>query len=618
MRGNLRVLMAPPGGFPTKYKRDPFDLVRGIPPSKLAALLKASAIGIELHCQLDIKNDDYETAVGTIIRKSLVQISGENIFNLTAPLRVRHQTVKRDYRTLWVADGFSSDGADRVFEFDHWPMDDHTLSVHAISTAPTSYVITYRGFPSDDKEQVLAIVRSYFGGPEMQREIARLVREDKENSPGLDDKAVALAIAEKLEVKVQTLQIDNVMTVTAAVYCDPPTVNPDAWLAWKDRLGISPFVVGESTVIDICQPMRCTECHAGDHECDFCPFRAVPGWKTGLAINNPPRPAPPVAPPRILAHSSATLPAPVTAAPLWPTSVSTPTEYAHHEQPQAPSAPSAHALEYAHARPAPHTTENAYPQDLRAYNAPRPASPAARAPGPLPTNDRSLQASVYAPAVQRGGDYAYNAPQLPAYPTHHEALPRQNTLSYENGQRAPAPPRRDHQLHGYDPTGPREDRARVQGAYAQPLGGRRVQDYPLDTRNVDPYHAHEQANGETAPPPAYRPRDPQHWQQPASNLPSAQNPRPQQAPPPPPQYSYAHPQPGPSHAAQAQYAHHSGQYDGDERYEDYAQDFVEPHPAGGYQNQGGAHFRGRGGGRGGPRNSRRMNRAQNGGHLPPR
>ncbi|KAL1944847.1 hypothetical protein VTO73DRAFT_2467 [Trametes versicolor] len=305
---NYQFTPVPPGGFPTVWLADPDGLFTGLSPARGVALRGEEACFIARIYNLThmTQNDLRQGAalVGNIVR----HVTGEtNVLvvppqadwpatpNTPAP-RPRHPL---SFAVL----GISVESVLRMLRQTTWSTVMGTIHVSRAAIGVTRFMFVVAGFAHDHNGSILNAVFSVFSGPVVLPLITQLVQThpDYRDIPAND---AARAILASLEVRVSTLQNGN---ISAAVFCDPPTLTPSRWVEWRATTAAVPFLHPLNSTGIARRSIPCAGCHGEDHPTHLCPFQDVPGWNApppgtdwaqpgfGPGHGAPPPPPPPPA-----------------------------------------------------------------------------------------------------------------------------------------------------------------------------------------------------------------------------------------------------------------------------------------------------------------------------------
>lgn len=278
--GIITVMEKPPGGFPEKHGRDPLDLVRGMLRTTVSSwetCPEDSYFGVEL---LGYTDEDDPGAARELVVRTITALTGATGFRVDAPPPPGLRGPEGDFSPLFLVSEMPPAKTRTLKARRAWPTPDASLYVHRALRSPSLFVLGYFGFVSDDKNHVQQVITQNWLSPDFQKELMIAIAKDPRTPKNavLDIVARDIVLSVRIDVR-KVVGGKNHGAVAAAVYCDPPTSVHEDWISWRDRLLEMPLAnrYGREA-IKILPPMRCSGCHAGDHNYSDCPFRVLPGW----------------------------------------------------------------------------------------------------------------------------------------------------------------------------------------------------------------------------------------------------------------------------------------------------------------------------------------------------
>lgn len=301
----------PEGGFPPIHRADPDGLFTGLTQARGVALREENAIIVTVH-NLGFPPRQQVRPATRAIMSVIRQITGELNPLIVPPERDWSAANPRqvDPPAFGVI-GLTVEGALRVLARSTWSAPLITIHVASAAVAVTRFMFVISDFSHDHNGSILKSVFAVFSGPAVLPHILHHVQSHP-NYADVHESVAASAILASLEVRVSTLDGG---ALSAAVFCDPPTMVPSRWAAWRARVASLPFnhPLNSTGVVRRLPP--CEACGGEDHPTNQCPFQDVPGWNApapGTQWSQPGYEAPPdVAPtnaapppPPTVAHSA--------------------------------------------------------------------------------------------------------------------------------------------------------------------------------------------------------------------------------------------------------------------------------------------------------------------------
>ncbi|OJT09201.1 hypothetical protein TRAPUB_14347 [Trametes pubescens] len=308
--GNFQFTPVPPGGFPTVWLADPDGLFTGLSPARGVALRGEEACFIARIYNLThmTQHDLRQGAalVGNIVR----HVTGETNVLVVPPQADWPITPNAPASRLhphplsFAVLGISVESVLRMLRQSTWSTLMGTIHVSRAAIGVTRFMFVAGGFAHDHNGSILNAVFAVFSGPVVFPLITQLVQTHPDYRDILVDDA-ARAILASLEVRVSTLQNGN---ISAAIFCDPPTLTPSRWVEWRATVAAVPFLHPLNSTGIARRSIPCAGCHGEDHPTHLCPFQDVPGWNApppgtdwaqpgfGPGHGAPPPPPPPPPP----------------------------------------------------------------------------------------------------------------------------------------------------------------------------------------------------------------------------------------------------------------------------------------------------------------------------------
>ncbi|TFK79468.1 hypothetical protein K466DRAFT_570218 [Polyporus arcularius HHB13444] len=171
-------------------------------------------------------------------------------------------------------------------------VDQHCLSTPEITIFCTritlenpQFLFRAGNFISKDPDLILETLRHAFVEPNMRARITALLRQNP-NYAGMDAEHAFLRFLTTIEMDIKEVPTSGMFSRTdtvVAVYCDPPTLNPERWLEWaRDFRAMKlqhPQFLNSANVLP---PIRCSGCHSVDHYLDQCEWPEMSDWRAPL------------------------------------------------------------------------------------------------------------------------------------------------------------------------------------------------------------------------------------------------------------------------------------------------------------------------------------------------
>ena len=161
-----------------------------------------------------------------------------------------------------------------------------TIFCHRPSLQNPQFLLRAGNFISKDPDLILETLRGAFVEENMKTRITALLRQNP-NYAGMDPEQSFLRFLTTIEFDSKEVRSGSGFfaktDVVIAVYCDPPTLNPERWLEWARDFRAQklqhPQFLNSATVLP---PIRCSGCHGADHYIDQCAWPEIPDWRAPL------------------------------------------------------------------------------------------------------------------------------------------------------------------------------------------------------------------------------------------------------------------------------------------------------------------------------------------------
>lgn len=290
------ILLAPEGGFPTKHLMGPGDLLRGITGTKRTGWEQLQDdekpllhFFVEVYKQGPRRDKIYLRQLRDVIVRQLGLLFGlkEADIILASPDPLEEgETPPSDHPTAWVLHLVPVWAAILMLQQVVWPHKDATLFLHPVYGGVPSFLAGWQGFRNPNRERIREAIIRALTAERPLKATANALNGGKSPVPD--------ACVEKARRMLSNISLNLFMIkdgadageIVASVYCEPPTLDPAAWLEWRQILrSVKINSIADSPAIAR-GPARCSGCHGGDHFDNECPFRAIPGWYGTLVLPN--------------------------------------------------------------------------------------------------------------------------------------------------------------------------------------------------------------------------------------------------------------------------------------------------------------------------------------------
>ncbi|EIW61239.1 uncharacterized protein TRAVEDRAFT_44060 [Trametes versicolor FP-101664 SS1] len=435
--GILNVLSEPEGGFPKKHAQSTRDLLRGLPESMAdtwEGLSGKNHAILEVFMQERRSDKPYLDAVERVIRTTFGKILDSTRLTLLSATEGQDAAASKTLSLIWMLYNCTDAEMATLAQQFVWPTPDLTACVHTVFVCIPEHLLTYTGFKIPYDVTIKKGVTAAFLQNEPFRALVKLLKLEHGDRAGVDYAAMARAVVQGIRVKPYRVgKADGPGEIVASVYCDPPTTNAGAWYTWQCALFNTTVTTDLNETATPRTPVRCSVCHAGDHDERNCPFEEVEGWfgKLNLGPLDVPAPQPPQPPPERApqpAPQPPQPPQPPTPAPIAqqappsqhaqrpPTRARTPQQRGHHHQGSS------------------REMQPPHPQNGALYQQPPPPYSSAAGAWPLPLPPPHAQPMLRQPYT---APYPPEAPYPPYYPQHQPYY--YHPQFYAQPQYAPAP-----------------------------------------------------------------------------------------------------------------------------------------------------------------------------------
>ncbi|KAJ8472837.1 hypothetical protein ONZ51_g8243 [Trametes cubensis] len=277
--GEVRFLSPPPGGFPDVNFSHPLALYDGSSRTRTLALedptlqnpvlVHIPGVGLPLPQQLNGLTGE----IGELTHSATGQ--SDPLIAPPAP-ELSQNGAPRTAPATWAVLHLPADAANRLIERRVWVSPRFALFAYGRPTQTQRYVFSLNGFRASRgyRAEVLGTILSAFTSAPFIDLTRRLLRDH----PAFGEMSEADVIHRTLDTLSIHIRVMEHGTLLVAVFCDPPTVDYEAWRSWRDAAMAMTY---DTPLHGAAVPWRappCDVCRGADHPTPMCPFLRIPGW----------------------------------------------------------------------------------------------------------------------------------------------------------------------------------------------------------------------------------------------------------------------------------------------------------------------------------------------------
>ncbi|KAH9850516.1 hypothetical protein C2E23DRAFT_887402 [Lenzites betulinus] len=254
----------PTGGFPAVHQQHPEGLIDGLARSRVDEAWRQEDGTVLLVQVANTGHPDVpmRKPIHDEIQALIQHVTGESAF---VPIAPQAEWVQPPRKTgapkTWIVLGL---GKDRVAELVRLRVLSSvwiTLFFYERKLVIPRYLFTLTGYTTNHDDDIINSIKGAFFDDPIFSTIADLV-ESRPTLHSLAPHDAALLIAASVEIRIDQLGNGNMQ---AAVFCDSPTGNGEAWKIWRAELMKLPYHSRFNPTAVAKRIELCLCCHSADH-----------------------------------------------------------------------------------------------------------------------------------------------------------------------------------------------------------------------------------------------------------------------------------------------------------------------------------------------------------------
>ncbi|KAH9850894.1 hypothetical protein C2E23DRAFT_684834, partial [Lenzites betulinus] len=267
----------PAGGFPTVHQPHPEGLIDELARSRIDEAWKQQDGTVLLVQVANMGHPDVpmRKPIHDEIYALIKHVTGETAFVPIAPQPEWTQPPRRSGAPkTWVVLGLKKTAVANLVKLRVLSSVWITLFLYERKLVIPRYLFTLTGYTTNHDDDIVQSIRGAFLDDPIFATIADLV----ESHPTLQHLApheAAMRIETSVDVRIDQLGNGNMQ---AAVFCDSPTGNGEAWKIWRSNLMKLPFHSRFNPTAIARRIELCLCCHSADHVTHKCPFPHIQSW----------------------------------------------------------------------------------------------------------------------------------------------------------------------------------------------------------------------------------------------------------------------------------------------------------------------------------------------------